>query len=145
MDKTMHANPINATMNTYLLGTKNKLTYWLEEPVWQDNMWKFGNIIAYEPDDSLQTILNTTFATLFLKNNPELKKEVFSEYFDETPFTDDEIKKLIHHMSTYNAMKTNLDTAILLGNKTPENYDETINVLMPNVFKDIRELLYTVD
>ena len=80
----------------WLLGQdKDGINYWLEEPSWDCGWYYgFGFVETYthntRPDLARDINSHQHFDSLFL-NGPKCSKDMFKEFFVETPLSDDEI------------------------------------------------------
>lgn len=85
-----------------LLGIRNGESYWLEKASWDcDWYWVIGYVESYNgkgfSDKSWRG--HNHFYSLFF-NGPSDCKTMFDNFFDETPFTDDEEWKILELMQS---------------------------------------------
>ena len=141
----------------YLLGKdKEGRLRWLEAPSWDcDWYWGFGYVESYtnnrRPDLSRDICEHTHFDSLFLKGKESAHKE-FLKFFEDTPLEDDEIWLLTDYMMTFYTLRKTSDL-VYCGNshqtskanidvmKNESIYNEINKVMLPELFKKIKDLL----
>lgn len=91
----------------YLLGTDNDGTkYFLEAATWDCGWyWGGGYVETYTnneyPERAKDIESHQHFDSLFFKNPWKSGFDAFKEFFKETPFTDDEIWKILELMKSF--------------------------------------------
>ena len=139
MQKATKANPKDKTMTMYLLGVRNEIQYWLHEPTWDIDTWRFGKVCAYDSDGQ---IASYSFKDLFI--NANLDTEQFEEFFDDTPFSKDEMYLLIKYMKSYIVCRNYITMYINLDNPGPDYtnvYNSMNNSIIPDIFAKLRPIL----
>ena len=141
----------------YLLGRgKNGQNVWLEKESWDcDWYWGAGYLHEYtnntNPERAKDISMHTHFDTTFLRG-PEYAKKMFEDYFEETVLTENEIWILCDLMMTYYTLKKaaelfrtgyshQTERAKIECIKSEEQENHINQVLLPEVFKKIEELL----
>ena len=95
----------------WLLGKdKDGISYWLEAPSWDCGWyWGFGYVETYtnnrNPEKSRDISSHQHFNNMFL-NGPKCSRDMFKEFFVETPLSDDEIWELVDYMQTFYTLKS---------------------------------------
>lgn len=146
--------------NIYLIGTKNGVQYWLEEPTWDcDWYWGFGYVKTYtnnkNPEIARDSNSSQHFDIMFFdvyKNMNRTASDVFLEFFDETPFTEKEVFQLLDLMQSFYTCRrmadmTHLghsgyiatDANILLRDN--DMYDKINRIMIPAIFKELKNIL----
>ena len=129
--------------------------YWLEEPSWDCGWyWGFGYIETYtnndSPSKSKDINSHSHFDYMFMRGN-KCTRDMFKEFFVETPLTDDEIWELVDYMKTFYTLK---DVAELFKHgyswqtskakieslENKEQEDLVNKVWLPEVFKRIQNI-----
>ena len=140
----------------WLLGKdKDGINYWLEEPSWDCGWYYgFGFVEAYthntRPDLARDINSHQHFDSLFL-NGPKCSKDMFKEFFVETPLSDDEIWELVDYMKTFYTLKSvaelfkhgyswQTSKAKIDQLQSDEQNDLVNKVWLPEVFKRIEKL-----
>ena len=140
----------------WLLGKdKDGINYWLEEPSWDCGWYYgFGFVETYthntRPDLARDINSHQHFDSLFL-NGPKCSKDMFKEFFVETPLSDDEIWELVDYMKTFYTLKSvaelfkhgyswQTSKAKIDQLQSDEQNDLVNKVLLPEVFKRIEKL-----
>ena len=140
----------------WLLGKdKDGINYWLEEPSWDCGWYYgFGFVESYEdnksPDKAKDIDSHQHFDSLFL-NGPKCSKDMFKEFFVETPLSDDEIWELVDYMQTFYTLKSvaelfkhgyswQTSKAKIDQLQSDEQNDLVNKVWLPEVFKRIEKL-----
>ena len=140
----------------WLLGKdKDGINYWLEEPSWDCGWYYgFGFVESYEdnksPDKAKDIDSHQHFDSLFL-NGPKCSKDMFKEFFVETPLSDDEIWELVDYMKTFYTLKSvaelfkhgyswQTSKAKIDQLQSDEQNDLVNKVWLPEVFKRIEKL-----
>lgn len=143
--------------DVYLLGRdKEGTNYWLEEPSWDCGWyWGAGYIETYTnnrcPERSKDINSHQHFDSLFL-NGPKCARDMFKDFFVETPFTDDEIWELVDYMKTFYTLKEvaelfkhgyswQTEKAKIDELQSQEQNDLVNKTWLPEVFKRIKALL----
>lgn len=138
-----------------LLGKKDGESYWLERASFDcDWYWGLGYVESYRGMGSGDKTWRGPqhFDILFLK--PAKFVEGFKEFFDETPFTDDEIWKILELMqSAYTCLKYSdmLHTGVshitsrvkvdLIKNDA--EYGRLNNVVIPSIMNEVYKIMMT--
>lgn len=110
----------------YLLGLgKDGCHYWLEEPSWDcDWYWGFGYVetYTYDTNPSISHDINSHqhFDGLFL-NGPKDCHSMFTEFFEETPLTEEEIFQLLELMETFYTLRKAANTFVRGGSHITKN------------------------
>lgn len=140
----------------WLLGKDaDGINYWLEEPSWDCGWyWGFGYIETYEknksPDKARDIDSHSHFDYMFMRGS-KCTRDMFKEFFVETPLTDDEIWELVDYMKTFYTLK---DVAELFKHgyswqtskakieslENKEQEDLVNKVWLPEVFKRIQNI-----
>ena len=140
----------------WLLGKdKDGINYWLEEPSWDCGWYYgFGFVETYthntRPDLARDINSHQHFDGLFL-NGPKCSKDMFKEFFVETPLSDDEIWELVDYMKTFYTLKSvaelfkhgyswQTSKAKIDQLQSDEQNDLVNKVWLPEVFKRIEKL-----
>lgn len=140
----------------WLLGKdKDGINYWLEEPSWDCGWYYgFGFVETYthntRPDLARDINSHQHFDSLFL-NGPKCSKDMFKEFFVETPLSDDEIWELVDYMKTFYTLKSvaelfkhgyswQTSKAKIDQLQSDEQNDLVNKVWLPEVFKRIEKL-----
>lgn len=140
----------------WLLGQDaNGTNYWLEEPSWDCGWYYgFGFVESYthnaRPDLARDINSHQHFDSLFL-NGPKCSKDMFKEFFVETPLSDDEIWELVDYMKTFYTLKSvaelfkhgyswQTSKAKIDQLQSDEQNDLVNKVWLPEVFKRIEKL-----
>ena len=140
----------------WLLGQDaNGINYWLEEPSWDCGWYYgFGFVETYthntRPDLARDINSHQHFDSLFL-NGPKCSKDMFKEFFVETPLSDDEIWELVDYMKTFYTLKSvaelfkhgyswQTSKAKIDQLQSDEQNDLVNKVWLPEVFKRIEKL-----
>lgn len=140
----------------WLLGKdKDGINYWLEEPSWDCGWYYgFGFVETYthntRPDLARDIDSHQHFDSLFL-NGPKCSKDMFKEFFAETPLSDDEIWELVDYMKTFYTLKSvaelfkhgyswQTSKAKIDRLQSDEQNDLVNKVWLPEVFKRIEKL-----
>ena len=140
----------------WLLGKdKDGINYWLEEPSWDcDWYWGFGYVETYEdnksPDKAKDISSHQHFDGLFL-DGPKCARDMFKDFFVETPLSDDEIWELVDYMKTFYTLKSvaelfkhgyswQTSRAKIDEIQSDEQNDLVNKVWLPEVFKRITKL-----
>lgn len=140
----------------WLLGKdKDGINYWLEEPSWDCGWYYgFGFVETYthntRPDLARDINSHQHFDSLFL-NGPKCSKDMFKEFFVETPLSDDEIWELVDYMKTFYTLKAvaelfkhgyswQTSKAKIDQLQSDEQNDLVNKVWLPEVFKRIEKL-----
>ena len=140
----------------WLLGKdKDGISYWLEAPSWDCGWyWGFGYVETYtnnrNPEKSRDISSHQHFNNMFL-NGPKCSRDMFKEFFVETPLSDDEIWELVDYMQTFYTLKsaaelfrhgyswqTSRAKIEALQNEKQERLIN--NALIPEVFERIEKL-----
>lgn len=122
--------------NIYLIGTRNGVQYWLEEPTWDSNSSQHFDIMFFD----------------VYKNMNRTASDSFLEFFDETPFTEKEVYQLLDLMQSFYTCRrmadmTHLghsgyiatDANILLRDNNM--YDKINRIMIPAIFKELKKIL----
>ena len=137
----------------YLLGEKDGIKYYLEEPSWDCGWyWGFGYIHSYTnnrcPEMSRDIASHTHFDYEYLRNGN------YNAFMDlRSPFTEAEKWRILELMSTayklresaalFGSGKSNFTENPLVGLIKDETLAHKINAeLLPAVFKEIKSILY---
>jgi hypothetical protein len=140
----------------WLLGKdKDGINYWLEEPSWDcDWYWGFGYVETYEdnksPDKAKDISSHQHFDGLFL-DGPKCARDMFKDFFVETPLSDDEIWELVDYMKTFYTLKSvaelfkhgyswQTSRAKMDEIQRDEQNDLVNKVWLPEVFKRITKI-----
>ena len=140
----------------WLLGKdKDGINYWLEEPSWDCGWYYgFGFVETYthntRPDLARDINSHQHFDSLFL-NGPKCSRDMFKEFFVETPLSDDEIWELVDYMKTFYTLKAvaelfkhgyswQTSKAKIDQLQSDEQNDLVNKVWLPEVFKRIEKL-----
>ena len=140
----------------WLLGKdKDGINYWLEEPSWDcDWYWGFGYVETYEdnksPNKAKDISSHQHFDGLFL-DGPKCARDMFKDFFVETPLSDDEIWELVDYMKTFYTLKSvaelfkhgyswQTSRAKIDEIQSDEQNDLVNKVWLPEVFKRITKL-----
>lgn len=143
----------------YLLGVRNGTHYWLEEPKWDCNWyWGFGYIETYTndkyPERARDIESHQHFNQFFTGNNNGCTGfDAFVEFFDETPFTEDEIWQLIELMKSFYTCREMADLTYWGGSHYTTNAasnelhdkdmcDNINRIKIPAIFKALKSILY---
>lgn len=155
--KKLEKRTTNAFRNEiYLLGKgKDGLLYWLGAPSWDcDWYWGFGYIETYtnnlNPEKARDIRSHQHFDSLFL-NGPKCARDMFKEFFVDTPLTDDEIWELVDYMETFYTLKSvaelfkhgyswQTERAKIDQLQNEDQYDLVNKQWLPEVFKRIKKI-----
>lgn len=141
----------------YLLGKDKEGTlYWLEEPSWDCGWyWGFGYVETYTNNKNphLAKDINSHqhFDGLFMRG-PKCEKDMFKEFFVETPLNDNEIWELCDYMKTFYTLKEVAELfkhgyswctekAKIDNLQNKEQYDLVNKSWLPEVFERVKKLL----
>lgn len=145
--------------DVYLLGADNEGTlYWLEEPTWDCGWyWGFGYIETYtnngNPKMAKDINSHEHFNGLkYVGNRAVNMYDGFKARFVETPLTNEEIWKLCELMQSFYIAKDYAEFVYRGGAhytenpcretiKNPQEYDRINQVVLPEIFKEVRNLL----
>ena len=141
----------------YLLGTdKYGTKYWMEEPSWDCGWyWGFGYIETYQENKNpskAEDIWSHSHFDLLSEKNMNLY-DGFKEKFTDTPLEDEEIWQLCELMKTFYIMREYAEVlhrgdAHYTENpckeviKNDEEWRRINEVVLPEVFKEVRKILY---
>lgn len=140
----------------WLLGKdKDGINYWLEEPSWDCGWYYgFGFVETYEdnksPNKAKDIDSHRHFDSMFL-NGPKCSRDMFKEFFVETPLSDDEIWELVDYMKTFYTLKSvaelfkhgyswQTSKAKIDQLQSDEQNDLVNKTWLPEVFKRIKTL-----
>ena len=140
----------------WLLGKdKDGINYWLEEPSWDCGWYYgFGFVETYthntRPDLARDINSHQHFDSLFI-NGPKCSKDMFKEFFVETPLSEGEIWELVDYMKTFYTLKSvaelfkhgyswQTSKAKIDQLQSDEQNDLVNKVWLPEVFKRIEKL-----
>lgn len=140
----------------WLLGKdKDGVSYWLAEPSWDCGWyWGFGYVETYtnnrNPEKSRDISSHQHFDRMFL-NGPKCSRDMFKEFFVETPLSDDKIWELVDYMQTFYTLKSAAElfrhgyswqTGSAKINALQSEKQERLinNALLPEVFERIEKL-----
>ena len=143
--------------DVYLLGADKEGTfYWLEEATWDcDWYWGFGYIETYtnneNPNRSRDIVGHQHFGGLFLEG-PEMCKDMFDQFFAETPLNDGEKWRILELMKTIYTLKEYSEVVYrggsnITGNplkdeiKSQEEYNRINKVMLPQLFEEVYKIL----
>lgn len=142
----------------YLLGICEGKKFYLEAGTWDcDWYWGFGYISTFtnnaNPELSIDVRSHNHFDSMFLKNYTTNCYDAFCNFFDETPFTEKEIWKLLELMkSFYTASKYSEMVHIGGSHITSNPLKETIKneveykrineVIIPGIMQEIYKVMY---
>ena len=143
--------------NVYLLGADKEGTYyWLEEATWDCGWyWGAGYVETYtnnkNPDISRDIESHQHFDGLFLKG-PKMCKDMFDEFFNETPLNDSEKWKLLELMQTIYTLKEYSNVVYTGGSnisgnplkeviKSEEEYNRINKTVLPQLFEEVYKIL----
>lgn len=143
--------------NVYLLGADREGTYyWLEEATWDCGWyWGAGYVETYtnnkRPDMSKDIESHQHFDGLFLKG-PKMCKDMFDEFFNETPLNDSEKWKLLELMKTIYTLKEYSEVVCRGGSnitsnplkeviKSEEEYNRINKTVLPQLFEEVYKIL----
>ena len=143
--------------DVYLLGADKEGTrYWLEKASWNCGWyWGFGYIETYtnneNPNLSRDISSHQHFDGLFL-NGPKMCKDIFDEFFEETPLNDSERWKLLELMQTIYTLKEYSEVVYRGGShitanpvkeliKNQEEYNRINKVVLPQLFEEVYKIL----
>ena len=143
--------------NVYLLGADKEGTYyWLEEATWDCGWyWGAGYVETYTnnkyPERSRDIESHQHFDVLFLKG-PEMCKDMFDEFFNETPLNDGEKWKLLELMKTIYTLKEYSEVVYRGGSnitsnslmeaiKSEEEYNRINKTVLPQLFEEVYKIL----
>ena len=143
--------------NVYLLGADKEGTYyWLEEATWDCGWyWGFGYVETYtnnkRPDISRDIISHQHFDGLFF-NGDKMCKDMFDDFFTETPLNDSEKLELLELMKTIYNLKEYSDVIYHGGSyitsnplkelvKNPREYERINKVVLPQLFEKVYKIL----
>lgn len=141
----------------YLLGADKEGTYyWLEEATWDCGWyWGAGYVETYtnnkRPDISRDINSHQHFDGLFL-NGQKMCKDMFDDFFVETPLDDSEKWRLLELMKTIYNLKEYSDVIYHGGSyitsnplkeliKNPEEYERINKVVLPQLFEEVYRIL----
>lgn len=142
---------------TYLLGKdKEGIWYWLEEASWDcDWYWGFGYVETYtnnkNPEMSRDINSHQHFDGLFLKG-PKMCKDMFDDFFAETPLNNNEKWKLLELMRTIYTMKEYSEVICRGGSnitnnpaeeviKNQDEYNRINEIILPKLFEEVYKIL----
>ena len=140
----------------WLLGKdKDGISYWLAEPSWDCGWyWGFGYVETYtnnmHPDKAKDIASHQHFNNMFL-NGRKCSRDMFKEFFVETPLSDDKIWELVDYMQTFYTLKSAAElfkhgyswqTGKAMINALQSEKQERLinNALLPEVFERIEKL-----
>ena len=140
----------------WLLGKdKDGVSYWLAEPSWDCGWyWGFGYVETYtnnmHPDKAKDIASHQHFNNMFL-NGQKCSRDMFKEFFVETPLSDDKIWELVDYMQTFYTLKSAAElfrhgyswqTGRAKINALQSEKQERLinNALLPEVFERIEKL-----
>ncbi len=140
----------------WLLGKdKDGISYWLEAPSWDcGHYWGFGYVETYtndrNPKKSRDISSHQHFNNMFL-NGSKCSRDMFKEFFVETPLSDDKIWELVDYMQTFYTLKSAAELfrhgyswqteKAKIDDLQDKNLEDRINkVLLPEVFERIEKL-----
>ena len=139
-----------------LLGIRNGESYWLEKASWDcDWYWGIGYVESYNgkgfSDKSWRG--HTHFDSLFF-NGPSDYKTMFDNFFDETPFTDEEEWQILELMTSAYTCRRYSDMLYTGGShitsrvrvdliKNDAEYGRLNNVVIPSIMNEVYKLLMT--
>ena len=143
--------------NVYLLGADKEGTYyWLEEATWDCGWyWGAGYVETYTnnkcPEKSRDISSHQHFGELFLKG-PEMCKDMFDEFFNETPLNDSEKWKLLELMETIYTLKKYSELVYIGGShitdnplreviKSQKEYNRINKTVLPQLFEEVYKIL----
>lgn len=138
----------------FLLGTKGGESYWLEQAVFDcDWYWAIGYVESYkgyaQSDRSWRG--HQHFDGLFL-NGTECAFDLFDRFFEETPFTDDEIWQILELMQSAYTCRRYSDM-LHRGNagmtenpikdviKGMDEYKRINNIVIPSLMNELYKIL----
>lgn len=141
----------------YLLGKDKKgIWYWLEEASWDcEWYWGFGYVRSYtnneHPGMSRDLETHQHFDSLFLEG-PHMCKEMFDNFFVETPLNNNEKWKLLELMKTIYTLKEYGEVVYRGGShiadnplkeviKSQEEYNRINKVVLPQLFEEVYKIL----
>lgn len=142
---------------TYLLGKdKEGIWYWLEEASWDcEWYWGFGYVRSYtnneHPNMSRDCESHQHFDKLFL-SGPEMCKNMFDNFFEETPLRESEKWKLLEIMKTIYTMKEYSEVVYRGGShittnpvceiiRNEDEYKRINEIVLPKLFEEIYKIL----
>lgn len=142
---------------TYLLGKdEDGIWYWLEEATWDcEWYWGFGYVRSYtnnqHPEKSRDLDSHQHFNNLFLKG-PKMCKEMFDDFFIETPLNNNEKWKLLELMQTIYTLKEYSEVVYRGGShisdnplreviKSQEEYNRINKIVLPQLFEEVYKIL----
>lgn len=141
----------------YLLGAdKEGIWYWLEEATWDCGWyWGCGYVETYtnnkRPEIAKDINSHQHFDGLFL-NGPKMCKEMFDEFFKETPLNESEKWKLLEIMKTIYTMKKYSEVVYRGGShittnpicdiiRSEDEYKRINKIVLPKLFTEVYKLL----
>lgn len=141
----------------YLLGKdKDGINYWLEAPSWDCGWyWGFGYVETYtnnkSPEKARDIASHQHFDGLFLRG-PQCARDMFKDFFVETPLNDKEIYELTDYMMTYYSLRKvaelfkhgyswQTEKAKINSLQNKDQEDLVNKSWLPEVFKRINSLL----
>ena len=143
--------------NVYLLGADREGTYyWLEEATWDCGWyWGAGYVETYtnnkRPDISRDINSHQHFDGLFF-NGQKMCKDMFDDFFVETPLNDSEKWKLLELMKTIYTLKKYSEVIHIGGSyvtdnplkeviKNQEEYNRINKIVLPQLFEKVYKIL----
>lgn len=139
-----------------LLGRKDGIDYWLESPEWCCGWyWGFGIVQTFtnnrNPERSRDIESLSHFDCMFLKG-PKNCYDMFKEFFDETPLSEDELWALLDYMKSAYALKESAELALngysyITGRaysdvlKDEEEAKKINEIKLPFLFREMEKLL----
>lgn len=140
----------------YLLGRRDGVNYWLEEPSWDCGWyWGFGYIETYTnnscPERSRDIESHQHFDSLFF-NKMKNGFDNYVEFFDDITLSEKDLWTFLELMNTFYALRKTADVCFHGGTNYSTNpcreflKDEDMckkinEIILPNVFKEIDNLL----
>ena len=141
----------------YLLGKdEDGIWYWLTEASWDcDWYWSFGYVRSYtnneHPERSRDYDSHQHFNRLFLEG-PSMCKEMFDNFFIETPLNNNEKWKLLELMQTIYTLKEYSEVVYRGGShiannplqeviKSQEEYNRINKIVLPQLFEEVYRIL----
>lgn len=137
----------------FLLGKKDSETYWLQKASFDcDWYWGLGYVEGYRGKGSSDKSWRSHqhFDGLFLK--PAKFVEGFKEFFDETPFTDDEIWQILELMQSAYTCRKYSDMLHVGGShitskvkvdliKSDIEYGRLNNAVIPSILNEVYKIM----
>ena len=144
--------------NYYFLGTDKKGThYWLEESAWDcDWYWSYGYVETFtnnnNPTRSKDISSHSFFELMFFKNGNVNAFDAFKSFFVETPFTNNEIWKILELIKSLSIIREYSDTlhrggAHFTSNpasefiKSEDEYNRINKVVIPKINEELYKIL----